>query len=136
MTLRPCGRKRAMTESPRRPLMNDLSKTGYRSYTSPSDRLSKRLGASMPNLEQPASDAMPVCFSSSRATSLRKMTPDAGLCRSEGMLPVKEQQTIADFSVALLSHSRAEVSPESLEGVPPSGLPPTVGLLLRPELLL
>ncbi|XP_075907823.1 DENN domain-containing protein 3 isoform X2 [Nelusetta ayraudi] len=73
-------RKRAMTESPRRPLMNDFSKTGYRSYTSPNDRLSKRLGASLPNLEQPASETMPAaCISSSRATSLRKMTPDAGL---------------------------------------------------------
>lgn len=69
-----------MTESPRRPLMNEFSKTGYRSYTSPSDRLSKRLGASLPNLEQPANDTVAACINSGRATSLRKMTPDAGQC--------------------------------------------------------
>lgn len=82
-----------MTESPRRPLMNDFSKTGYRSYTSPSDRLSKRLGASLPNLEQPASETLPVCISSSRATSLRKMTPDAGQYHREEMLVVIERQS-------------------------------------------
>lgn len=69
------SRNRAMTESPRRPLMSDLSKTGYRSYTSPSDRLSKRLGASMPNLENPDT-VTPI--SSNRPASLRKMTPDTG----------------------------------------------------------
>lgn len=71
------SRKHTMTESPRRPLMNEWSKTGYRSYTSPNDRLSKRLGASLPNLEQPASDTMTAIISH-RAPSLRKMTPDAG----------------------------------------------------------
>lgn len=82
-----------MTESPRRPLMNDFSKTGYRSYTSPNDRLSKRLGASLPNLEQPASETMPACISSSRATSLRKMTPDVGQCRSEETTAADERQS-------------------------------------------
>ncbi|KAM8766431.1 DENN domain-containing protein 3 [Acanthopagrus schlegelii] len=69
-------RNRAMTESPRRPPMSDLSKPGYRSYTSPSDRLSKRLGASLPNLENPDT-VTPI--SSNRLASLRKMTPDTGL---------------------------------------------------------
>ncbi|XP_008329742.1 DENN domain-containing protein 3 [Cynoglossus semilaevis] len=71
-------RNRAMTESPRRPPMSELSRTGYNSYTSPNDRLSKRLGASLPNLEQSGTDhvAPIVC---SRPASLRKMTPDIGL---------------------------------------------------------
>lgn len=69
-----------MTESPRRPPMNEWSKTGYRSYTSPSDRLSKRLGASLPNLEQPVSDIMTAVISQ-RTASLLKMSPDAGQCR-------------------------------------------------------
>lgn len=73
------SRNRAMTESPRRPLMNEWSKTGYRSYTSPSDRLSKRLGASLPNLEQPASDTM-TAIVSPRTASLQKMSPDVGQC--------------------------------------------------------
>lgn len=74
------SRNRPMTESPRRPLMNEWSKTGYRSYTSPSDRLSKRLGASLPNLEQPVNDTMiPVVFSH-RTASLQKMSPDFGQC--------------------------------------------------------
>uniref|UniRef100_A0A667WYG2 DENN domain containing 3 n=1 Tax=Myripristis murdjan TaxID=586833 RepID=A0A667WYG2_9TELE len=46
-------RNRAMTESPRRPLLSELSRSGYNSYNSPENRLSKRLGASLPNLEQP-----------------------------------------------------------------------------------
>ncbi|KAK1880297.1 DENN domain containing protein 3 [Dissostichus eleginoides] len=72
------ARNRAMTESPRRPLMSDLSRTGYSSYTSPSDRLSKRLGASLPNLQHPANDTgTPI--SSTRPASLRKMSPDVGL---------------------------------------------------------
>uniref|UniRef100_A0A3Q4BRY1 UDENN domain-containing protein n=1 Tax=Mola mola TaxID=94237 RepID=A0A3Q4BRY1_MOLML len=74
-------RKRAMTESPRRPLANELAKAGYRSYTSPNDRLSKRLGVSLPNLEQPANDTM-VNVISNRMTSLRKITPDIGQCWS------------------------------------------------------
>lgn len=69
-----------MTESPRRPPMSELSRTGYSSYTSPDNRLSKRLGASLPNLEQPASDTM-AAISSNRPASLRKMTPDIGQCQ-------------------------------------------------------
>ncbi|KAF0024519.1 hypothetical protein F2P81_023321 [Scophthalmus maximus] len=71
-------RNGAMTEFPRRPPMSELSRTGYSSCASPSDRLSKRLGASLPNLEQPASDAT-TGISISRPASLRKMTPDIGL---------------------------------------------------------
>lgn len=73
------SRNRTVAESPRRPLMNDWSKTGYRSYTSPSDRLSKRLGASLPNLEHPVSD-ITMAIVSHRMPSLRKMTPDVGQC--------------------------------------------------------
>lgn len=73
-----------MTESPRRPLMNEWSKTGYRSYTSPSDRLSKRLGASLPNLEQPVGDIMTAGISH-RTASLLKMTPDVGQCRGRDL---------------------------------------------------
>nr|XP_046273687.1 DENN domain-containing protein 3 [Scatophagus argus]XP_046273688.1 DENN domain-containing protein 3 [Scatophagus argus] len=93
-------RNRAMTESPRRPLMSDLSKSGYRSYTSPDDRLSKRLGASLPNLEQPTNDAMPA-ISSSRPASLRKMTPDTGL-----KLPQKAVKVfrLPDFPPPLAYH--------------------------------
>lgn len=71
------SRNHAMTDFPRRPLMSELSRTGYRSYTSPNDRLSKRLGASLPNLDQSANDTMPA-ISSNRPASLRKMTPDIG----------------------------------------------------------
>ncbi|XP_042362899.1 DENN domain-containing protein 3 [Plectropomus leopardus] len=71
-------RNRAMTETPRRPLMSDLSRTGYSSYASPNDRLSKRLGASLPNLEQHGNDTV-ASISSTRPASLRKMTPDIGL---------------------------------------------------------
>ncbi|XP_056154239.1 DENN domain-containing protein 3 [Lampris incognitus] len=70
-------RMRGMTESPRRPPMSELSRSGYTSYTSPEDRLSRRLGASLPNLDQPASDSLPKI--SNRPASLRKITPDAGL---------------------------------------------------------
>lgn len=122
-----------MTESPRRPLMNEFSKTGYRSYTSPNDRLSKRLGASLPNLEQPANDTVAVCINSSRAASLRKMTPDVGQCCRRKRV---EMNSKSDFERFPLSPSRAEVSPESGEGFPPPRLPPSVSLLLCPELLL
>eukprot|EP00064_Thunnus_orientalis_P008052 superscaffoldBa00000933_g8074 len=71
-------RNRALTETPRRPPMSELSRNGYSSYTSPDNRLSKRLGASLPNLEQPASETLTV-ISSNRPSSLRKMTPDIGL---------------------------------------------------------
>lgn len=73
-----------MTESPRRPLMNEWSKTGYRSYASPSDRLSKRLGASLPNLEQPVGDIMTAVISH-RTASLLKMSPDAGQWRCRNL---------------------------------------------------
>ncbi|KAK2830455.1 hypothetical protein Q5P01_018386 [Channa striata] len=71
-------RNRAMTDSPRRPPISDLSRTGYSTYASPDDRLSKRLGASLPNLEQPVNDILPA-ISLKRPASLRKMTPDIGL---------------------------------------------------------
>ncbi|XP_068603240.1 DENN domain-containing protein 3-like [Brachionichthys hirsutus] len=71
-------RNRAMTASPRRPLMSDLSKSGYRSYASPNDRLSKKLGASLPNLDHSTSDGV-AAISPSRPASLRKITPDTGL---------------------------------------------------------
>ncbi|XP_071396714.1 DENN domain-containing protein 3 [Centroberyx affinis] len=70
-------RNRAMTESPRRPPMSELSRSGYSSYTSPENRLSRRLGASLPNLEQPATDTPAI--NPNRPASLRKMTPDTGL---------------------------------------------------------
>lgn len=66
-----------MTESPRRPPMSELSWNGYRSYTSPENRLSRRLGASLPNLDLPANDTK-ACINPNRPASLRKMTPDAG----------------------------------------------------------
>jgi len=53
--------------------MSDLSRRGYSSYASPCDRLSRKLGASLPNLEQPANDISP-----NRPASLRKMSPDVG----------------------------------------------------------
>uniref|UniRef100_A0A667WJF1 DENN domain containing 3 n=1 Tax=Myripristis murdjan TaxID=586833 RepID=A0A667WJF1_9TELE len=62
--------------SPRRPLLSELSRSGYNSYNSPENRLSKRLGASLPNLEQPDTVA---AISPNRPASLRKMTPDIGL---------------------------------------------------------
>uniref|UniRef100_A0A3Q3M6K5 DENN/MADD domain containing 3a n=1 Tax=Mastacembelus armatus TaxID=205130 RepID=A0A3Q3M6K5_9TELE len=68
---------RGMTESPRRPPMSDLAKTGLISYTSPNDRLSKRLGASMPNLQQSANDTM-TAISLNRPASLRRTIPDIG----------------------------------------------------------
>ncbi|XP_019110389.1 DENN domain-containing protein 3 isoform X3 [Larimichthys crocea] len=71
-------RNRAMSASPRRPIISDLTRTGYRSYTNPADRLSKRLGASLPNLDQPDNDTTST-VASNRPASLRKMTPDIGL---------------------------------------------------------
>ncbi|XP_061598363.1 DENN domain-containing protein 3-like [Cololabis saira] len=73
-------RNRAMTESPRRPPMSELSKSGCSSYTSPDHRLSKRLGASLPNLDQPGNDAVTLSvINFNRPQSVRKMTPDTGL---------------------------------------------------------
>ncbi|XP_061822953.1 DENN domain-containing protein 3 [Nerophis lumbriciformis] len=71
-------RNRAVTDSPRRPPMSELTRNGYSSYTSPDNRLSKRLGASMPNLDQSAHETM-ATISPVRPASLRKMTPDIGL---------------------------------------------------------
>ncbi|KAM4631110.1 DENN domain-containing protein 3 [Polymixia lowei] len=71
-------RNRAMTESPRRPPMSELSRSGLSSYNSPDNRLSKRLGASLPNLDQPATDTV-ASISSNRPASLRKITADTGL---------------------------------------------------------
>ncbi|KAM9385934.1 DENN domain-containing protein 3 [Pholidichthys leucotaenia] len=70
-------RNRAQTESPRRPLMSDQSWSGHRN-TSPAHGLNKRLGASLPNLEQPMNDGFTI-VPFNRPTSLRKMTPDVGL---------------------------------------------------------
>lgn len=69
-------RNRGLTASPRRPPMSELSRSGYRSYTSPELRLSKKLGASLPNLTQPVSDTLNVI--SSNRLLWRKMTPDIG----------------------------------------------------------
>lgn len=89
-----------MTDFPRRPLMNDFSRTGYRSYTSPNDRLSKRLGASLPNLEQPVGDTS-TAISSSRAASLRKMTPDVGQCgRKKGF---KNEYRVKSFLITFVT---------------------------------
>ncbi|KAM9839076.1 DENN domain-containing protein 3 isoform 2-T2 [Aulostomus maculatus] len=71
-------KNRAMTESPRRPPMSELTRNGYSSYASPDNRLSKRLGASMPNLELPTMDGV-TSIISSRSASFRKITPDIGL---------------------------------------------------------
>ncbi|XP_019731831.1 DENN domain-containing protein 3 isoform X1 [Hippocampus comes] len=71
-------RNRGVTESPRRPPMSELSWNGYSSYASPDNRLSKRLGASMPNLDQPSHESL-TAISPVRPASLRKMTPDIGL---------------------------------------------------------
>uniref|UniRef100_A0A8C7QWN4 DENN domain-containing protein 3 n=1 Tax=Oncorhynchus mykiss TaxID=8022 RepID=A0A8C7QWN4_ONCMY len=48
-------RLRSMTESPRRPTMQELA----RKYTSPESRLSKRLGASLPNLGESGGSLSP-----------------------------------------------------------------------------
>ncbi|XP_057684253.1 DENN domain-containing protein 3 [Corythoichthys intestinalis] len=71
-------RNRGVTESPRRPPMSELSRNGYNSYASPDNRLSKRLGASMPNLDQSVHETLNG-ISPVRPASLRKMTPDIGL---------------------------------------------------------
>uniref|UniRef100_A0A3P8S5U5 DENN domain containing 3 n=1 Tax=Amphiprion percula TaxID=161767 RepID=A0A3P8S5U5_AMPPE len=57
-------------EIPRRPPMSELSRTGYSSYTSPDNRLSKRLGASLPNLEQPSNDTITVIRSPKKAVKI------------------------------------------------------------------
>ncbi|XP_030596134.1 DENN domain-containing protein 3 isoform X1 [Archocentrus centrarchus] len=70
-------RNRGLTVSPRRPPMSELSRSGYRSYAPPENKLSKKLGASLPNLLQPSSDTLTVI--SSNRSLCRKMTPDIGL---------------------------------------------------------
>lgn len=68
-----------MTESPRRPPMSDLSRSGYNSYASPDHRLSRRLGASLPNLDQPANESVTLSVVNfNRPQSVKKMTPDIG----------------------------------------------------------
>ncbi|XP_056438275.1 DENN domain-containing protein 3 isoform X1 [Gadus chalcogrammus] len=68
-------RNRVMTDSPRRPPMSELSRSGY---SGPEHRLSRRLGASLPNLDQSPADSMKA-LNSHRLASLRKITPDTGL---------------------------------------------------------
>ncbi|XP_054909978.1 DENN domain-containing protein 3 [Poeciliopsis prolifica] len=71
MTQSHAHRNRAMTESPRRPPMSELSKAG------PDRKLSKRLGASLPNLDQPINES--VTLNVNRLLSIRKISPDSGL---------------------------------------------------------
>uniref|UniRef100_A0A3B5MS39 DENN domain containing 3 n=1 Tax=Xiphophorus couchianus TaxID=32473 RepID=A0A3B5MS39_9TELE len=56
MTRSHAHRNRAMTESPRRPPMSELSRAG------PDRKLSKRLGASLPNLDQPINESVTLNF--------------------------------------------------------------------------
>ncbi|XP_075995603.1 DENN domain-containing protein 3 [Genypterus blacodes] len=93
-------RNRAMTESPRRPPMSDLSKTGYRIYTSPENRLSRRLGASLPNLDVPVNETM-AGINPNRPASLRKMTPDMGLKLPQKVVKVFR---LPDFPPPLAYH--------------------------------
>lgn len=130
-------RNRAMTESPRRPPMSELSRTGYSSCASPDNRLSKRLGASLPNLEQPANDTVTI-VRSNRPASLRKMTPDIGQYwwRKEIHGELADlRKSVKNCFWSPLSPFRVEVSSESGEGFPPPGVPPSIGLSLCPELL-
>ncbi|XP_045077965.1 DENN domain-containing protein 3 isoform X1 [Coregonus clupeaformis] len=64
-------RLRSMTESPRRPTMQELA----RKYTSPESRLSKRLGASLPNLEEGVGSLVGPL----RQTSFKKIQVDSGM---------------------------------------------------------
>ncbi|KAG7268756.1 hypothetical protein CRUP_031828 [Coryphaenoides rupestris] len=66
-------RNRALTESPRRPPMSELSRRGY---SGPEQRLSRRLGASLPNLDQSPADGH-AAIHTGRLASLRKISPDA-----------------------------------------------------------
>uniref|UniRef100_A0A3B4FNG2 DENN domain-containing protein 3-like n=1 Tax=Pundamilia nyererei TaxID=303518 RepID=A0A3B4FNG2_9CICH len=69
---------------------NLMHKSGYRTYASPDNKLSKRLGASLPNLVQSVSETLPVI---SPRTVCRKMTPDIGqsqLRKSESDLSPKK----------------------------------------------
>uniref|UniRef100_A0A4W5P760 DENN domain-containing protein 3 n=1 Tax=Hucho hucho TaxID=62062 RepID=A0A4W5P760_9TELE len=66
-------RLRSMTESPRRPTMQELA----RKYTSPESRLSKRLGASLPNL----GDSGGSLVGPLRQTSFKNIQVDSGRFR-------------------------------------------------------
>ncbi|XP_072226278.1 DENN domain-containing protein 3 [Leuresthes tenuis] len=82
-------RNRAMTAFSRRPPMVEMSRNGYNRYTAPDHRLSRRLGASLPNLDQPSLDtATTSAINSNRQHSVRKMTPDAGLKSSQAAVKV------------------------------------------------
>jgi len=54
--------------------MSELSRRGY---SGPEQRLSRRLGASLPNLDQPHADGHGAIHTG-RLASLRKISPDAG----------------------------------------------------------
>ncbi|XP_034016688.1 DENN domain-containing protein 3 [Thalassophryne amazonica] len=93
-------RNRVKSESPLRPHMYELSRSGYSSYVNPDNRLSKRLGASMPNPENSVTDGMaPV--STRRPASLRKMTPDMGLKSPQATVKVFH---LPDFPPPLSYH--------------------------------
>ncbi|XP_055733213.1 DENN domain-containing protein 3-like isoform X1 [Salvelinus fontinalis] len=64
-------RLKSMTESPRRPTMQELA----RKYTSPESRLSKRLGASLPNLGEGVGSLVGPLMQN----SLKKIQVDSGL---------------------------------------------------------
>ncbi|XP_064839037.1 DENN domain-containing protein 3-like [Oncorhynchus masou masou] len=64
-------RLKSMTEFPRRPTMQELA----RKYTSPESRLSKRLGASLPNLEEGVGTLVGPLMQN----SLKKIQVDSGL---------------------------------------------------------
>ncbi|MEQ2159952.1 hypothetical protein GOODEAATRI_028475, partial [Goodea atripinnis] len=70
------NRNRALTETPRRPPMSELSRSGYNRYTSRDHRLSKRLGVSLPNLDQPIIES--VMLNSNKLLPVRIITPDSG----------------------------------------------------------
>nr|XP_015829089.2 DENN domain-containing protein 3 [Nothobranchius furzeri] len=99
MTRNQVSRNRAMTESPRRPPMSEMSRSGYSRYTSPDRRLSKRLGASLPNLDQPIHEVHSI--NPNRSQSVCKMTPDTGLKLSQK--PVKVFQ-LPEFPPPLAYH--------------------------------
>ncbi|XP_047240368.1 DENN domain-containing protein 3 isoform X4 [Girardinichthys multiradiatus] len=77
MTRNHANRNRALTETPRRPPMSELSRSGYNRYTSTDRRLSKRLGVSLPNLDQPIIES--VMLNSNKLLPVRIISPDSGL---------------------------------------------------------
>ncbi|XP_066530128.1 DENN domain-containing protein 3 isoform X2 [Hoplias malabaricus] len=93
-------RFRAMSESPRRPTMQEMA----RKYTGPENRLSKRLGMSLPNLVEDRS-----LTGSVRQLSLMKGTPqrDRGVTnRPDLKLPTKPIKTfkLPEFPPPLAFH--------------------------------